>query len=66
MTPEEKYVYDALKECIDKYGYTPTIRELCSKTGKKSPATIHYFLTQLEKKRYIERINNRKIILKGE
>lgn len=42
-------VYKAIKEYIEKNGYSPSIREICQITGKKSPATIKFCLDRLRK-----------------
>ena len=66
MTISEKKVYIALKNFIEKNGYVPTIREFGEVLGFTSPATVHYYLNELEKKGCIKRINNRKIEFKEE
>lgn len=56
MTPKQKEMFIAIRDYIEKYGFSPSIRDLCEMTGKSSPATVHYLLQQLKKKGYIEYI----------
>lgn len=37
------------------YGYPPSIREICDKTGITSTSVVNYYLEQLEERGYIER-----------
>lgn len=53
MTKTEKETYDAIKNFIQTHGYSPTIRELCQITGKKSTSTISARLLNLQMKGYI-------------
>lgn len=64
MTISEQRVLMTLKEFISSNGYVPTIRELGAELGLSSPATVHYYLKQLELKGYLKRINNRKYEIK--
>lgn len=59
MTEKQSEVYEEIKYYIGKYGFSPTIRELCEAIGVKSTATIHYYLKLLKKKGYIDYIYNR-------
>lgn len=40
---------------INKYGYPPSIREICDAVGLRSTATVHSHLNKLEKLGYIKR-----------
>ena len=68
ITNKEKDFLDSLVEFINEKRYTPTIREMGEFVGLSSPATIHYYIKQLQNKGYIRRINNRniQILNKGE
>lgn len=59
MTEKQLQVYEEIKKYIDKYKFSPTIRELCEAIGVKSTATIHYYLKLLKKKGYIDYTYNR-------
>ena len=39
----------------EKYGYPPSVREICSKVGLSSPSTVHGYLARMEKEGLIER-----------
>lgn len=67
ITAKQKEFLDNLIEFIRDNSYTPTIREMGEFVGLSSSATVHYYLKELEDKRYIKRINNRNIqILRSE
>lgn len=59
LSKEEFDVLNAIKEYIDEYGYSPSVRDLCKLTGKNSPATIHYHLKHLKEKEYIDYIQGK-------
>lgn len=66
LTYGEKLFFHHLKTFIERYKYTPTIRELGKYVELNSPATVYYYLKKLESKGYIKRINNRNIEILGE
>ena len=53
MSVAQYKVYLAIKNYINKIGYSPTVRELCKMTGKSSPATIQVHLKKLKSLGYI-------------
>lgn len=59
LTEKQEEVFKAIKDYIQGYGYSPTIRELCSITGRKSSGTIHASLKILKRKGYIDYSYNR-------
>lgn len=59
MTEKQFEVYMEIKYYIEKYGFSPTIRELCEALGLKSVATVHYHLKNLKENGYIDFIYNR-------
>ncbi len=59
LTEKQKFIYEAIKYYISKYGFSPTIRELCEIVGLKSTGTIHAYLKILKRKGYIDYIFNR-------
>lgn len=65
LTYKQKLFLDSLQQFINESGYTPTIREMCEFVGLNSPATVHTYLKILAKKGYIERKNNRKIVIRS-
>ena len=68
LSKSQQVVYQAIKDYIEQYGYSPSIRELCEITGKRSPATIHTHLINLHDLGYIEykKGSNRTIRIKEE
>lgn len=54
LTEKQSLMYNTIKSYILHYGYSPTFRELCIKTGIKSVATIDYYLKVLKSKGYID------------
>ncbi len=59
LTKKQERTYNAIKEYIGKYGFSPTIRELCEMTGVKSTATVYCSLKVLKRKGYIAYLYNR-------
>ena len=55
LTKRQKAVLDSIERCIEKKGYGPTVREICSDLGLCSPSTVHVHLKTLEQKGYIVR-----------
>ena len=51
--------YDYLVSYIDKFGYPPTIREICINVGLDSTSSAVYHLKKLEKMGKITRSNNK-------
>ena len=52
-------LYNEINAFLDKYGYPPTVRELCKIMGVKSPSTIFYYLEKLESQGKIRKSNNK-------
>lgn len=48
-------ILDVLEAFQQKYGYPPSIREICEKTGISSTSVVNYYLDQLQELGYIER-----------
>lgn len=60
LSLKQQEVYDFLVEKMKKYGYPPSIREICQGVGVKSTSTIHGHLSKLEEKGYIKRDSSKK------
>lgn len=54
LTTKQQELYDAIKEYIEEWGYSPTIRELCKITHKKSPSSVCAMLKILKRKGCID------------
>ena len=55
MTKRQQAVYDCIRSFIEAHGYGPTVREVCSELGLRSPSTVHVHLNALESKGLINR-----------
>ena len=53
MSKSQYEVFKALKQYINEHKYSPSMRELCSITGKRSPATINVHLKSLKRLGFI-------------
>ena len=51
---KEHEVYDAIVGHIRKFGYSPTVRELCKLLDVKSTSTMHRRLERLQEDGYID------------
>lgn len=64
MTKKQEELYQVIKEFINENGYSPTVRELCEITNKKSPSTTFGKLIQLKKKGYITYVEGKSRTIK--
>ncbi|NPV88666.1 hypothetical protein HPY42_03975 [Coprothermobacteraceae bacterium] len=55
LTPRQKEVLDAIRQFTATNHYPPTVRELCTMLGIKSPRGIAKHLEALQKKGYLKR-----------
>ena len=55
ITPKQQQVFDYLTQYQQENGYPPTVREICSAIGFKSPSTAHFHLEGLIEAGYLER-----------
>ena len=53
-------VLEYVRRYGENYGYSPSIREICSALGIKSTATCHYYLKKLEKNGEINKVSSKK------
>ena len=54
LTKKQEVLLNTIKDYINEWGYSPTIRELCRITRKKSPATVSVMLKRLKDAGYID------------
>lgn len=54
LSQNDKKVYKAIIDYINKHQYPPSVRDLCKLTGFASTGTIHKRLKSLVEKGYIE------------
>ncbi len=57
LYPKQKRILDFVRQYIDKYGYSPTLKEIAEAVGVTSLATIHEHLGTLEKKGAIKKFS---------
>ena len=55
LTKGQTRVLDCIKKLWAKKGYPPTVREIGKEAALSSPATIHFHINQLVKKKYIKK-----------
>ncbi len=55
LTPRQEEILEFLGAHTRDNGYPPTVREICSATGLKSPRSVSQHLQALERKGYIQR-----------
>lgn len=53
LTPKQLEVYTAIKGFMNKYGYSPSIRELCVMCDIKSPSVVLSHLRKARAKGFI-------------
>lgn len=59
LTRKQEEVLTFIKKYIVKYGYPPSVREICIGLNLSSPATVHTHLTQLELKGAISKTKSK-------
>lgn len=59
MTKMQNTIYACIKSFVDKNGYAPSIRELCSMTGLRSTATVYHHLRTLRKEGLIDYVDGK-------
>ena len=55
LTTRQKQILEYIRECVHKFGYPPSVREICKEVGLSSTSTVHGYLNRLEKLGYIRR-----------
>ncbi len=48
LTPKQRRIYDYILTYTSEHGYPPSVREIASAVGLKSPSTVHFHLKALE------------------
>ena len=59
LTKKQEEVLTFIKKYIVKYGFPPSVREICAGLGLSSPATVHTHLKQLELKGAISKTKSK-------
>lgn len=55
LSKNQTKILEAIILKINKFGYPPSIREICDSVGLSSTSTIHFHMNKLEKLGYIKR-----------
>lgn len=55
LKPKEKLVLEYVTEVLERDGYAPSVRDICTALGFKSTSTVHMYLERLEAKGYIQK-----------
>lgn len=55
LTTRQKQILEYIRECVHKFGYPPSVREICKSVGLSSTSTVHSYLNQLEQLGFIRR-----------
>ena len=53
LRPREKAILDFMRQELNRKGYPPTVREICSALDIKSTSTVHKDIERLEKKGFL-------------
>jgi repressor LexA len=59
LTPRQQEIYSYLSQHLERHGYPPTLREICSEFGMRSTRAASDHLIALERKGYISRARDR-------
>lgn len=59
LTRTQLSVLECIRDYIDRNGYPPSVRDICSAVGLSSPSTVHSHLSTLERLGYIARDGGR-------
>ncbi|RJR15152.1 transcriptional repressor LexA [Candidatus Microgenomates bacterium] len=57
LYPKERQVLEFIKQFVQRYGYAPTLKEICNALHVSSVATVHEHLDHLRKKGFIKKID---------
>ncbi len=58
ISNRQKQVLKVIQQHSDKYGYSPSYRDICKETEITSTSMVNYYLKQLEEEGYIKREEN--------
>ncbi|MDD6188221.1 MAG: transcriptional repressor LexA [Clostridiales bacterium] len=59
LTRTQLSILECIRDYIDRNGYPPSVRDICSAVGLSSPSTVHSHLSTLERLGYICRDGGR-------
>ena len=54
LTKKEIEIFQFIKECIERDGYAPSVRDICRALNIRSTSTVHGYLHRLDEKGYLQ------------
>lgn len=57
LYPRERQILEYISQFFQRYGYAPTLKEICESMGLSSPATVHEHIENLRQKGFIKKID---------
>ncbi len=55
LAPVQRKTLEFLRNFMAEHGFAPTLKDICTSIGVKSPSTAHFHLERLESKGFIQR-----------
>ncbi len=59
LTDRQSLILATIRDFWRRYGYAPTIRQLCTLVGASSPSTVHQHVAALRRKGYLRNAGHR-------
>ena len=59
LTERQRVVLSIIQEFCRRYGYPPTIRQVCEAIGASSPSTVHQDVVALRRRGYLRSAGRR-------
>ena len=59
LNKREKAILKAIEKSVEDRGYAPSVREIGKEVGLRSTATVHGYLSRLQKEGYIKKEDNK-------
>ncbi len=59
LTDRQRFVLSIIRDFCRRYGYPPTIRQLCELVGASSPSTVRQDVVALRRKGYLRNAGHR-------
>lgn len=59
LSKNQTKILETITLKINKFGYPPSIREICNSVGLRSTSTVHFHMNKLEELGYIKRDSNK-------
>ena len=59
LTKKQEEIYRCIVNFINENGYSPSIRDICERTGRKAVATVYDHVANLRAMGYITYVDNK-------